>query len=134
MYLTAGELKGIYYPKAENMTDQDVGLYLQRANSYAYGILGGMPKFDTYPPAERASLESGLKAAIGLAFEFFTKGETAQVNPMNGNITEAAPAGYFQRPPGKSYQLEQVDKMLVPYAALVDSQNTVQSERGVSFL
>jgi hypothetical protein len=133
MYLTEAEVN-TYYPKAGNMAAPEVKLFLQRANSYAYGILGGKPNFSTLPTEEAETLETGLKAAVALAFEFFTRGETAQVNPLNGNITEAAPAGYFQRAPGKQYQLEQVDKMLKPYADLFDRQNTVQSDRGVSFL
>lgn len=134
MYLTETELKETYYPPAAKMEAPAVTLYLQRANVYAYGLIGGSPSFTHVTESEAVALSSGLKSAVALAFEFFTKGETAQVDPVNGNITEAAPAGYFQRPPGKSYQLEQVDKMLTPYAAMYDAQNVVQSERGVSFL
>lgn len=132
MYLSENEIRK-YYPKADKMTADDVELYLSRANSYAYGILGGKPSFLGFPLAEAATLETGLKTAVALAFEFFTRGETAQVNTYNGNITEAAPAGYFQRAPGKQYQLEQVDKMLLPYAAMVDSQKPGTSEKGIAF-
>jgi hypothetical protein len=132
MYLTEAEIKD-YYPKAEKMAAPEVTLYLARANSYVYGILGGKPNFSTLPTEEANALENGLKTAVALAFEYFTIGETAQVNPTNGNITEAAPAGYFQRTSNQS-QLAQVDKMLKPYAELLDRQNTGQSDRGVSFL
>lgn len=132
MYLSDTELR-TYYAKADKMPPAEVTLYLSRANSYAYGILGGKPSFTHLPLDEAAALEMGLKTAVALAFEFFTRGETAQINPVNGNITEAAPAGYFQRAPGKQYQLEQVDKMLLPYAAMI-SQSTTQPNNGVSFL
>jgi hypothetical protein len=129
MYLTAEELKSTYYPKAGNMRTEEVTLYLARANSYALGQIGGLPSFTDQLPAEP------LKAAIATAFEFFSQGETATVNALNGNITEAAPSGYFQRPPSRQYEpLKAVDTMLAPYAALFDSQNTVQSDKGVSFL
>lgn len=129
MYLTKEELKATFYPKAGNMDDTDVTLYLQRANSYALGVIGGIPTFTDQLPAD------GVKAAVAAAFEFFCKGETAQVNPLNGNITDSAPAGYFQRPPSRQYEpLQAVNTMLAPYATLYDSQNTVQSEKGVSFL
>jgi hypothetical protein len=134
MYLTSEDLKTIYYPPAANMPDQEVTLYLQRANSYAFGIIGGVPAFHAIPIQERAVYENGLKAAVALAFECFTKGETAQVNKWNGDITEAAPAGYFQRGENRSHQWETVDTMLKPYADLYDSQNTVASDKGVMFL
>ncbi|XJZ25954.1 hypothetical protein ACF5W4_11130 [Bacillota bacterium Lsc_1132] len=129
MYLTADELKNTYYPKAASMVEGEVKLYLARANSYALGIIGGKPAFTDQLPEEQ------LKAAVAMAFELFSQGETATVNSVNGNITEAAPAGYFQRPPSKQYEpFKAVDVMLAPYAALFDRQNAVQSEKGVSFL
>lgn len=133
MYLTETELKEKYYPKAQKMTEPEVKLFLQRANSYAYGILGGIPSFKGLSTAEAETQETALKTAVAFAFEVFSRGEVAQINPYNGDITEAAPAGYFQRS-GQERKLSEVDKMLRPFADLVDSQNTTQSEKGVSFL
>jgi hypothetical protein len=129
MYLTADELTTTYYPKAANMPQEDRDTYLQRANSYAFGKIGGVPTFTEQLPAD------GLKAAVALAFEIFAKGETAQVDQATGWVTEGAPAGPFVRPPSRQYSpLEQVDVMLEPYRAAVAAANAAQAERGFRFL
>lgn len=135
MYLNDSELKATYYPRAANMEPAEVTVYLQRANSYAFGVIGGVPNFAQFPPTEAVVWSDGLKAAVALAFEYFTRGETAQVNKWNGDITQAAPAGYFQRPQTRSDEMDRVDKMLKPYADLYDSQSAVpDNSRGIMFL
>jgi hypothetical protein len=115
-----------YYPKAANMDEGEKKLYLQRANSFAFGIIGGLPPFTPQLP------EDQLKVAVALAFEILAKDETAQIDDVNGNITEAAPTGYFQR--REKDPLEHVKTMLLPYAAAYDQVNTTKSERGIMFI
>lgn len=124
-YLTETELISTYYPRASDMTQSDRTLYLQRANSFAWGVIGGEPP----------TVDEPLKAAVALAFEIMSKSETgANVNQVNGNITEAAPAGFFARN-GRQYDpLETVKTMLLPYAAAFDATNTTKSDKGVLFL
>lgn len=129
MYLTADELQTTYYPKAANMPAADVNLYLARANSYAVGIVGG-PLTETQVTAAGIQLNE-LKTAVGLAFEILAKGETGQVDPINGNITEAAPPGVFVR---RENPLKTVETMLKPFAELYDRLQIPQSEKGVAFL
>lgn len=121
MYLTQDELTDTYYPKAAAMPQEDVILFLSRANAFAQGIIGGMP-----PNADDV-----LKTAVAMAFEVLAKGETGQADPVTGNITEAAPAGVYVR---RENTLKTVETMLQPYAQAFDRANTTKSERGISFL
>lgn len=128
MYLTAEDLKAKYYKKAANMDEGDVSTYLARANSYAQGIIGG--------PLPEKHVDDGLKAAVAMAFEILAKDETgAQIDDTNGNITQAAPEGYFIRKQFKGDNpLKTVDTMLLPYAALYDRLQSPNNDRGVLFI
>lgn len=118
------------------MDHEQLVMYLQRANSYALGVIGGVPLYDLLPPGTQLMYQHSAKAAVALAFECLAKGETAQVNPYNGDITEAAPAGYFQRSSNRSHQWETVDKMLQPLVDLYNGQTEIPvvEDRGVQFL
>jgi hypothetical protein len=122
-YLQKDELETTYYPKASAMDDKEVGVYLARANAYAYGVIGG-----ELPAGTEAE---GVKVAVAMAFEIFAKGETAQVNDATGDITLAAPSGKFT---AETDPLTTVKAMLKPYAAIVAQANTTKSERGLRFL
>ncbi|MCM3789428.1 hypothetical protein M3221_13565 [Domibacillus indicus] len=129
-YLTANELKSTYYKKADSMDAGDVNMYLGRANGYAYSVIGGMPVFsDTLP-------EDTLKVAVAMAFEIFAEGQEAETNPVNGNITEAAPPGHYVRKADNPFDL--VEKMLRPYAEKVDLQKEAENppiqDNGMMFL
>jgi hypothetical protein len=126
MYLTTEELKTKYFKKAANMLADDVDVFLARANSYALGIIGGIPPYSENLP------EENVKAAVAMAFEVFAEGEDAKTDPVNGNITAAAPSGFFVRK--KPSPLETVDKMLAPYAAAYEASNTSAADNGVLFL
>jgi hypothetical protein len=121
VYLIEDELLQTYYPKAQAMTSDDIKTYLARANSYTFGVIGGMPP----------TVDDNLKTAVALAFEIMAKGSTAQVDELTGNITLAAPSGYFTRTPNP---LAQVDIMLAPYARAFDAAQTELAERSVRFL
>lgn len=129
MYLTADELKTTYYPKAAVMDASDVTVYIGRANSYAFGVIGGIPVYTVSLP------ESQLKVAVALAFEILSKGETSQIHNVSGNITEAAPSGAFARSYGKPPDpMAAVDKMLKPYSDACDNAGKAQSEKGFMWL
>jgi hypothetical protein len=121
MFLTEGELP-TYYPKSGSMPAVEVARFLARANAYAHGVIGGIPP----------TVDDSLKAAVSLAFEILAKDEDAQVDEVNGNITAAAPSGYFAR--REKDPLEVVKTMLLPYAAAYDQANTQQSEKGMQLL
>lgn len=127
MYLTVNELKTTFYKKSANMDESDVSSYLARANSYAQGIIGG--------PLPADKIDEGLKAAVAMAFEILAKDETgAQIDDTNGNITQAAPEGYFVRKQFKGDNpFKTVDTMLLPYAALYDRLQSPNNDRGVRF-
>lgn len=127
MYLTAEELLS-FYKKAEGMNPGDVKVFLQRANSLAYGEIGGVP-------ADLSAEETAaLKGAVALAFEIFTTGESGQVDQVTGTITEAAPEGVFVRKTYKdSDPFSVVRKMLRPFAAKVATKTPETSDRGAAF-
>jgi hypothetical protein len=124
MYLAANELSE-YYPKAQNMPENDVKVFLARANAFALGVIGGLPTYTPSLPAEQ------VKTAVAMAFEVFSEGEDAKTDPVNGNITAAAPSGFFVRK--KPSPLETVEKMLAPYAASYANSGTT-ADNGVKFL
>lgn len=129
MFLTADELRSTYYPDAANMSENDVAKFLTRANAYCSGIVGGVPPFSDDLPAD------GWKTAVGLAFEILTKGESHQVNPVNGDITPAAPQSSHSRPSSRMYDpFETVKAMLIPYQRAYAAANASKTERGFTFL
>lgn len=126
-YLTAEELTAQYYRKAADMKQDDVAYFLQRANAYAFGIIGGPP------PTISGDDGSNLKTAVAMAFEFFAKGETGQANEVTGEISDAAPASQSVKEEGK-HPLKIVEGMLEPYAAAFRAATTVKSSKAAVFL
>lgn len=124
-FLTESDLPN-YYPAAANMSENDIKKYLARANGYAFGVIGGVPQYSAQLP------EDQVKAAVALAFETLAEGQDAQTNNVNGNITEAAPTGFYVRKADNP--LEVVDKMLLPYKNAFENQNTASADNGVMFL
>ena len=125
-FLTTGELP-TYYAKAANMQPGDVSQFLNTANAYAFGVIGGnLPEI----PGDD---KEALKSAVALAFQLFAKADTAQVNVVTGDITEAAPAGAFVRNQERD-PWKMVDAMLKPYADAYAGANVTRSDRGVKFL
>lgn len=123
MYLTQEELKGTYYKKAAAMDQDEVKQNLARANGFAQGVIGG--------PLPAKYLDDSLKAAVAMAFEIMTRDETGQVDPTNGNITEAAPAGYFAQK--NRDPLDVVRGMLLPYAEWYEQLQKPNNDKGVRF-
>ncbi|MGP9042107.1 hypothetical protein [Cytobacillus kochii] len=115
-----------YYPESIKMTDNDRKKFLNRANSYAFGVIGGVPMYSPQLP------ELQVKSAVALAFEVFVEGQEAEVNTVNGNITEAAPTGHYTRKADDP--LAVVDKMLLPYKEAFTRQNTASADNGIMFL
>lgn len=122
-FLTAQELTGTFYKKAANVNTDDLDTYLRRANAFCKGEIGGTPP----------TVDDDLKAAVALAFEIFAQGETAQVDDLTGNITEAAPAGPYTRQREKD-PLDVVRAMLYPYKLEFEKANAAKSDRGVMFI
>jgi len=128
MYLTADELKTTYGKKFANMDIDDLNTYLQRANTLAYGEIGGIPAGLT------SEETAALKGAVALAFEIFANGESGQVDQETGTITEAAPEGVFVRKTYKeSDPFAVVKGMLAPFAQKVAAA-VLEPSRGVMFL
>jgi hypothetical protein len=124
-YLTVDELP-TYCPEVANMTAGDKTKYLNRANGYAFGVIGGIPAYTDQLPA------TTVKIAVAMAFEIFAEGQEAQTNTVNGNITEAAPTGHYVRKADDP--LAVVDKMLQPYKEAFEAQNTALADNGIMFL
>lgn len=123
-FLTAGELPA-YYPKGQNMDADDKTTFLARANAWAYGEIGGEP-----PAAMDLTV---LKTAVGLAVELFAQGETAQTDDVTGNITQAAPPGYYSVTKDPD-PFDHIRTMLKPYKDAIIKDNTSKSDRGIMFL
>ncbi|WP_332648890.1 hypothetical protein [Lysinibacillus sp. 54212] len=123
-FLTVKELPS-YYPTAASMFVDDVTRFLHRANSYAFGVIGGVPKYTEQLPAEH------LKTAVALAFEILAEGQKAEVNAVNGFITEAAPTGHYVRKADDP--LDVVEQMLLPYKRAFEAQNATNADNGVQF-
>lgn len=123
-FLTEAELTTTYYPKAANMDPADRKTYLQRANAFCKGEIGGDPP----------TIDDDLKTAVAMAFEIMAQGETAQVDETTGNITEAAPPGQYTRTSKERDPLDVVRQMLRPYRMAFEAANAAKSDRGVSFL
>lgn len=123
-FLTAGDLV-TYYPKGQNMGADDKTTFLQRANAWVYGEVGGEPP---------ASMDlTVLKTAVALAVELFAQGETAQTDDVTGNITQAAPSGHgsVTKDPDP---FDHVRVMLAPYARATAAANASTATRGIAFL
>lgn len=123
MFLTDNELP-TYYAEAASMTTEDRSKYLQRANAYCKGVIGGQPP----------TVDNDLKAAVALAFEILAEGQTAQTDPTNGNITEVAPSSPFNRSDRNANPLATVDKMLRPYQLAYEAAAAAVTDKGVSWL
>ncbi|WP_433958543.1 hypothetical protein [Cytobacillus horneckiae] len=124
-FLVDDDLKK-YNPEAVNMTEGDKVKFLNRANSFAFGVIGGVPKYTPELPEEQ------LKAAVALAFEILAEGQEAQTNSVNGNITEAAPNGHYVRKAEEPLAI--VEKMLLPYKEAFIRQNATTADNGIMFL
>lgn len=124
-FLNESELP-TYCPDAAKMAEGDRKKYLNRANGYAFGAIGGIPTYTEKLPADT------VKIAVALAFEIFAEGQEAQTNSVNGNITEAAPAGYYVRKADNPFTV--VDTMLLPYKEAFEAQNTASTDNGLMFL
>jgi hypothetical protein len=127
MFLQDNELN-TYFAKAANLPPEDRTQFLNQANAYAFGAIGGNP-----PEIPGDTNRAGLKTAVALAYQLFAKGDTGQVDATTGNITEAAPAGAFVRNKERDpWQI--VDDILKPYALAYAAANVTKSDRGVKFL
>lgn len=113
-----------FYPKAANVDAGDKRTYIQRANAFCKGEIGGVPPL----------VDDDLKAAVAMTFEIMAQGETAQIDDTTGNITEAAPPGQYARTTKDRDPLDVVRQMLRPYRIAFENANAAQSDRGVSFL
>jgi hypothetical protein len=122
-FLTEADLVN-FYPKAVNVEAGDKRTYLQRANAFCKGVIGGEPP----------TVDDDLKAAVALAFEIMAQGETAQIEEITGNITEAAPPGQYARNSREKDPLDVVRNMLRPYRLAFEAANAAKSDRGVAFL
>ncbi|MEK4879331.1 hypothetical protein [Paenibacillus sp. FSL R5-0908] len=124
MILSDTELPSYFIP-ATNMTEADRMTYLARANAYCLGEIGGEP-----PILPWDTLFVNLKGIVAAAFEILVEGETAEVDQVSGNVTEAAPT----RPGTAPNPLKNVDKMLLPYKNAYARENAEVSDYGFSFL
>lgn len=115
-----------YLPEADSISAADTKKFLARANAYCLAKIGGVPTYNADLPAET------VKTAVALAFEIFAEGKEAQTNTVNGNITEAAPTGFYVRK--SDNPLDIVDAMLIPYAAAFKAGNAAASDNGIMFL
>ena len=115
----------IYVPESAKMTDTDRAKFLQRANAYALGFIGGIPTYTVKMP------DGPVKTAVGMAFEILAEGQDAQTNSVNGDITEAAPAGWYVRKAERA--LDVVDLILKPYAEEFRRGNSAVSDNGIQF-
>lgn len=128
MFLTAAELPTYYAPGAQ-MDESEAATYLQRANGYCLGQIGGNP-----PVLDWDTDRSNLKSIVAMAFEILAEGQSGQTNTTNGNITVAAPTPEYTRSDRNANPLATVDKMLAPYKAAYERQNAVITDRGFMFL
>ncbi|TVX92218.1 hypothetical protein [Paenibacillus agilis] len=128
MLLAAQELP-MYYALADKMAATEVSTYLQRANSYCLGYIGGYPPLLAWDPDQR-----NLKVVVAMAFEILAEGQQGQTNATNGNITIAAPSQEFQRSDRSNKPLGTVDKMLDPYRAAYEQSNSSSIDKGFMFL
>ncbi|NIK67931.1 hypothetical protein [Paenibacillus sp. BK720] len=114
-----------YLPDAANMEEGDKQVFLARANAYCLAYIGGLPPIQDWDPKQE-----NLKGIVAQAVEIIAEGETAQIDPTNGNITEAAPA----RPGRPADPLHRIDKMLLPYKGAFDRLHAFNITQGFAFL
>lgn len=122
-FLSETELAVNYYPKTAGMVPKELTTYLQRANAFCKGEIGGVPPV----------IDDDLKVAVSMAFEIMAQGETAQIDDITGNITEAAPAGPYTRNKADD-PLEVVRSMLRPYKIAFEKANAAHSDRSIMFI
>ena len=118
MLLNKAELLEKYYTRGNPIDDADVDLYLSRANTWCIGYIGG------------------LKVAVATCFEIMARGETKQINPDTGNITEVAPPTGAVKTSTQYKAFDQfviVREMLRAYKIAFEDQ-TSKTDRGVKFL
>lgn len=78
----------------------------------------------------------GLKIAVATCFEIMARGETKQINPDTGNITEVAPLTGAVKTSTQYKAFDQfviVREMLRAYKIAFEDQ-TSKTDRGVKFL
>lgn len=132
MLLTKQELLSRYYLRAIPVEDSDVDLYLDRANAFCVGYIGGVPPMLPGEDRERPT----LKTAVALCWEIMARGETKQIDDDTGNITDVAPptgATKTATQYAAADQFKTVREMLRPFKNAFEF-NTNQTDRGVKFL
>ena len=131
MLLNKAELLEKYYTRGNPIDDADVVLYLSRANTWCIGYIGGVPPLLPGEPQDRP----GLKIAVATCFEIMARGETKQINPDTGNITEVAPPTGAVKTSTQYKAFDQfviVREMLLAYKIAFEDQ-TSKTDRGVKF-
>lgn len=126
MFLTKDELLQKFYKLAEPVAPDKQDLFLLRANTWCRGYIGGTPSV----------IDDGLKTATALCFEIMARGETSQIDPETGNITEVAPPTASTKTATQYKAMDQfsvVRDMLRPYRLSFENSTNV-SDRGVKFL
>lgn len=122
-FLLVADLKATFYKKAANMDEDDLNTYLARANAFAKGEIGGIPP----------TVDDDLKAAVAMAFEIMSQGESSQTDDLTGNITEGAPPGPYAR--AKQIDpLDTVKAMLRPYRLEFEASCVSKSDHSIAFL
>lgn len=132
MLLNKAELLEKYYTRGNPIDDADVDLYLSRANIWCIGYIGGVPPLLPGEPQDRP----GLKIAVATCFEIMARGETKQINPDTGNITEVVPPTGAVKTSTQYKAFDQfviVREMLRAYKIAFEDQ-TSKTDRGVKFL
>lgn len=132
MLLTKEELLERYYLRAVPVEDKDVNLYLDRANAFCVGYIGGVPPMLPGEPKDRPT----LKTAVALCWEIMARGETKQIDQDTGNITDVAPptgAVKTATQYAAADQFTTVREMLRPFKNAFEF-NTNQTDRGVKLL
>lgn len=116
----------------DNAVDLYQAAYLSRANTWCIGYIGGVPPLLPGEPQDRP----GLKIAVATCFEIMARGETKQINPDTGNITEVAPPTGAVKTSTQYKAFDQfviVREMLRAYKIVFEDQ-TSKTDRGVKFL
>lgn len=132
MLLEKGELLEMWYKRGKPLNEDDVDLYLSRANAWCLGYIGGVPPMLPGETADRPS----LKTAVALCFEIMARGETKQINEETGNITEVAPPTGATKTATQYKALDQfqtVRDMLRAYKNAFEYK-TSKTDNGVKFL
>ena len=126
MFLTKDELLKKYYTLAEPVDVEKQDLFLLRANAWCRGYIGGTPPV----------IDDDIKTATALCFEVMARGETSQIDPDTGNITEVAPPTASTKTATQYKAMDQfsvIREILRPYRLAFENSTSV-SDRGVKFL